>query len=215
MNTFQWQGDTYPHPPGFEGLGADDWFLRVERIRDRVMQADQLDLPPMTDADGNPLDAEEVVLMHEFGFQSGGQFEAFRNWGAVGWASQTGENTGDLMARMMMKSREIIMQEKAAAMAAPSGGGAFDPVEGVTLETWAGLQAAIASGGDAAAIMAGAGLDDARWQRVSSEWNARMASDITATIATAYANAFTGAGQGQFGAAGAAAATSRAKYGGA
>ncbi len=208
MSTFQWQGDTYPLPHGFAGLSIDDWFLQLERIKERVMQADELDLPNMVDADGDELDPEEVVLIHEYGFQSGGHYECFRNYSAYAWAHQTGEDPANLMFRMASKCREIIMNEKIAAMGAPGGGGAFDPVEGITLEQWAGMQAAIASGGDAAALCAQAGIDDGRWQRVSAEWNARMASDTTATIATAYGNAFAGAGTGAFGAAASAAVNS-------
>ncbi len=184
----------------------EDWFLKLEQVRDRMMQADDLDLEPIYDEDDDELDSEEVVLIREFGFQNGGHWEAFRNWGSMGWSSQTGEPVADLMMRMSMMSREKIMQDKAAAMTSPGGGGALDPVEGVSLQDWAGLQAAIASGGDAFALVANAGIDKDRWDRVSAEWNARMATDTTATIATAYGNAFAGAGQGQFGAAAAAAA---------
>ena len=86
--------------------------------------------------------------------------------------------------------------------------GEMQPVEGVTLEQWAHIQAAAASGQDVAGILASQNIDAGRWQRVSAEWNARMARDTTATIATAYGQAFSGAGQGQFGAAGQASAAS-------
>jgi hypothetical protein len=210
MSTFQWQGDVFPFPPGFQGLSVDDWYLQLERINDRVMNADELDLPEMVDADGDPLDPEEVVLIKEFGFRTGGHFEAFKNWSAYSWAQHLGEDPGNLMIRMSTKSREIIMNEKMAAMRTPGGGGggALDPVEGVSLETWAAVQAAIASGGNAQALCAQAGIDDARWQRVSAEWNNRMSTDTTATVATAYGNAFASAGTGQFGGAAAAAVQS-------
>jgi len=80
--------------------------------------------------------------------------------------------------------------------------GELQPVEGVSMEQWATLMAQIASGADAGTVASGAGLDSAKWERVSNEWNARMARDTTATIATVYGQAFSGAGQGQFGAAG-------------
>ena len=213
MSTFQWQGDSYPIPPSFQGLSMDDWFLAIERVNDRVMKADELDLPQMLDADGDELDAEEVVLIREFGFSSGDHFEAFRNWGSYGWASQCGENPADLMMRMAMKSRQQIMSEQQSAMRTPggTGGGGLDPVEGGSLEQWAAVQAGVASGGDATALCAQAGIDGAKWQRVSDEWNARMASDTTATIATAYGNAFASAGTGQFGSAAANAVAGQAR----
>jgi len=77
----------------------------------------------------------------------------------------------------------------------------FEPVEGIALEQWAHAQAAIASGAEADPVIAQLGIDRAHWDRVSAEWNARMSRDTTATVATAYGNAFSGAGQGQFAAA--------------
>lgn len=90
------------------------------------------------------------------------------------------------------------MGNKASAMSGPGGG--LEPVEGVSVEQWAQVQAALASGGDVNALIARAGIDRARWDRVSAEWMARMQSDTTATIATVYGNAFAGASQGQHGA---------------
>lgn len=93
------------------------------------------------------------------------------------------------------------MREKGQALTAATGGtGGLSPVEDVALEQWAQIQAGIASGGDADALVAAAGIDRPRWDRVSSEWNARMTSDTTFAVATAYGNAFASAGQGQFGA---------------
>jgi hypothetical protein len=74
-----------------------------------------------------------------------------------------------------------------------------DPVEGVTLEQWAGLQAALAGGGDIDQLLAQARMDRPRWDRVSAEWMHRMTTDTTHTITTAYGNAFAGAAQGQYG----------------
>lgn len=84
--------------------------------------------------------------------------------------------------------------------------GELAPVEGVTLESWAAAQARVASGGTLDEILPVLGIDQACWERVSAEWNARMSRDTTATIAMAYGNAFSSAGQGQFGAAAAAGA---------
>ena len=79
--------------------------------------------------------------------------------------------------------------------------GELEPVEGISLEQWASAQARLASGGEVEPIIAELGIDQAHWDRVSAEWNARMSRDTTATIATAYGNAFAGAGQGQYAAA--------------
>lgn len=88
------------------------------------------------------------------------------------------------------------MQRQVASAAA---GGGFTPVEGVGLEAWAAINAAIASGASADDLLKGAGIDQARWQRVSAEWNARMARDTTFAITTVYGNAFQAASQGKYG----------------
>jgi hypothetical protein len=78
--------------------------------------------------------------------------------------------------------------------------GALAPVEGVSLEAWAAINASIVSGANADDLLKGAGIDPARWQRVSGEWNARMARDTTFAVATTYGNAFQAASQGKYGA---------------
>ena len=73
-------------------------------------------------------------------------------------------------------------------------------MEGVTLEQWAHMQAALAGGGNIDQLIAQARMDRPKWDRVSAEWMQRMSTDTTFTIATAYGNAFAGAAQGQYGA---------------
>jgi hypothetical protein len=198
MGSFEWDGDEYPLPKGWDGLSMEAWFEKLETVRDQLSRADELDLEPMTDEDGDELDPEEVLLIKEFGFKNGGHWEAFRNWGVHRWAAQTGESPTDLEFRMGGTVREKMMASKAGAMS--GGGGGLDPVEGVDLQQWAHIQAALASGGDLEALLKAAGMDRPRWDRVSAEWMARMQTDTTAAIATAYGNAFAGSGQGQFGA---------------
>jgi hypothetical protein len=211
MTTFNWNGNTYPIPEGWAGLSIEDWFYRYETVRDEFMHADEIDLPHMVDADGDDLDPEEVLLIQRYGFQSGGHWESFRNWGVATWAQQTGQSPTDLEFRMGAIARERIQKEKAGAMT--SAGGGLTPVEGVGLEQWAHIQASLGSGGDLNALLGSAGIDRPRWDRVSAEWMTRMQTDTTATIATAYGNAFAGAGQGQYG--GAAAQAAAAGAGGA
>lgn len=197
--TFQWDGDTRPLPQGWEGLSIEDWFYKFETLRDRMMNIDEENLPHMTDEDGDDLDPEEVLLISVFGFKSGGDYEAYRNWMVSNWAAQTGESFTDCEFRMGGIARERIMAEKAGAMS--GSGGPLEPFEGISLEAWAHINAKIAGGGDAAALYGAEGMDQAKWDRVNAEWNARMASDTTFTIATVYGNAFSGAGGGQFSAA--------------
>ena len=84
-------------------------------------------------------------------------------------------------------------------VAKAQAGGGFEPVEGVSLEAWAAINASIIGGANHEDVVKGAGIDPARWQRVSGEWNARMARDTTFAIATVYGNAFQAASQGKYG----------------
>ena len=88
------------------------------------------------------------------------------------------------------------LQGQQQKMAAKGG---FDPVEGVTLEAWAAINASIVSGANHEDLLKGAGIDKARWDRVSAEWNARMARDTTFAITTVYGNAFQAASKGKYG----------------
>jgi hypothetical protein len=88
------------------------------------------------------------------------------------------------------------MMGQQAKMAAKGG---FDPVEGVTLEAWAAINAKIVSGANWEDLLKGAGIDKGRWERASAEWNARMARDTTFAITTVYGNAFQAASAGKYG----------------
>src|SRR6185503_6596044 len=68
-----------------------------------------------------------------------------------------------------MQRHQVEQQQKMAA----SGG--FEPVEGVSLEAWAAINASIVSGASTEDLLKGNRIDQARWERVSAEWNARMA----------------------------------------
>ena len=199
MSYFQWNGNVYPMPQGWDGLSIEDWFYQLEIVRDRLMHADEEDLQPIYDDRRNPLDPEEVLLIRVFGFRDGGHWEAFRAWGVTSWASSVRQNPTDLHSRMTGIARERMMREKAGAMRGQgAGGGGLDPVEGVTLEQWAQMQAALAGGADIDQLIAQARMDRPKWDRVSAEWMQRMSTDTTFTITTAYSNAFTGAAQGQY-----------------
>jgi hypothetical protein len=107
----------------------------------------------------------------------------------------------DIMQLQMNAQQDFMtnqMQERAQGELA----GEFEPVEGIGLDEWAQCQAHIASGGSPDEVIEALGIDAETWDRVSAEWNARMSRDTTATIATAYGKAFSGAGAGQYGEAG-------------
>lgn len=78
------------------------------------------------------------------------------------------------------------------------------PVQGVSLEAWAGANVRISQGRPVEDVIAEMGIERPQWDAVSAEWNARMSRDTTATIATVYGQAFMAGGQGKFAAAAAA-----------
>jgi len=198
--TFTWDDEIYPLIPEFQNLSAAEFFLRLEQVKDRLMHADEEPgLERMVDEDGDELDPEEVLLRTRLGFQSIAHYEGLRNWGAEKYAAEAGEDRTDYEFRMVAVARETLTGMNANAMTSAGGGsGQLDPVEGVSVEQWAQIQARLASGGDLDQLLATSGMDRAKWDRVSNEWNARMASDHTATIASVYGNAFVSSGQGQY-----------------
>src|SRR6187401_996959 len=75
----------------------------------------------------------------------------------------------------------------------------LDPVEGITLEQWAGANAALASGTSTEDAIKSIGVDMPKWDRVNAEWLTRMKNDMTFTIATKYAAAFNTTAKGNLG----------------
>lgn len=133
--------------------------------------------------------------------------EEHMEWMRERVTGKAGALTNMIAQSMLDQKMEEQKQAHAQRAEAMRGeGGDLEPFMGVALESWAQAQAAITSGTPLAQILAGLGIDETTWQQVSAEWNARMARDTTTTIATVYGQAFTGAGAGQFGAAGQAAA---------
>lgn len=88
-----------------------------------------------------------------------------------------------------------LMQGTAKAKAAS---GELNPVEGISLEQWAALNAAIAQGLSLQDMLKGQGIDMARWDKARAEWEARMSRDTTFTIAQIYGNAFQAASKGKY-----------------
>lgn len=85
------------------------------------------------------------------------------------------------------------------------------PIEGVTIEQYAAVSAAVAANQNPAAyaaLLAQHGMDQAKYDRVAAGWLARMRDDTSSALTQLYGRAFGAAGQGQYGAAGAAGAGS-------
>ena len=75
----------------------------------------------------------------------------------------------------------------------------MQPVEGIALQAWAAFNASIVAGTSLEDILKAQGIDRARWDRASAEWNARMARDTTFAITMVYGEAFQNASKGKYG----------------
>ncbi|HEY1956783.1 MAG TPA: hypothetical protein VGH28_14285 [Polyangiaceae bacterium] len=105
----------------------------------------------------------------------------------------------EVVNQRMMNHRMGMTQKlmsQAATKAASSG--ELKPVDGISLEQWAAMNAAIAQGVSLDDMLKGQGVDKARWDRASAEWNARMSRDTTFVVAQVYGNAFQNASKGKY-----------------
>lgn len=194
--SFTWDGDQYPMPKGnWTFATAEEWFFKMEQVRDRMMYAEDENLEPMNDEDGDPLDPEEIVCVLE-GFRDGGHYEVYRTWQMMQWAQQAGEDPQNYEVKMASIALHKVQDAKADSMR--GAGGALDPVEGVSVEQWAHIFAGVAQGQDLNGLLSQAGMDRAKWDRVGAEWDVRMKADTTGSIMKVYGEAFAGGGQSQF-----------------
>ncbi len=154
------------------------------------------------EAAGNRSDEELDAKLSEYGLRDKEHFDEVRS----AFNEQYGEDPDFAQAGLDSRTRSV----KNAMNGRMQGElkGELAPFEGVSLEQWAWVMAKVASGQDVGPHLITAGWDQPKWDRVSAEWNARMGRDTTATIATAYGQAFVASGPGPFGDAGKAAASS-------
>jgi hypothetical protein len=147
--------------------------------------------------------SERAKLFAEYGIQDPQHFHQVRatmeRYMGSADARQRHGDTGNIMQIQANAQQEFMiggMQAQTKAGGALAG--EVQPVEGVSLEQWAAMQASIAGGKPLEAMLSAFNLDQAQWTRVSAEWNARMSRDQTATIAMVYGNAFSAASQGKY-----------------
>jgi hypothetical protein len=162
------------------------------------------------DAHNDP--AKKAQLFQQFHYRDEAHFKQVERTFLKYWGEGSPNDTletyywGDKSMNAMMagRMRQQAEKQKATAAANPE---MMAPIEGVTLETYAQMSAQQAKGlsqDQFVALLAQNGMDQAKFSRVSTGWIERMSKDTTATVATVYGKAFSSAGQGQYGAAGAA-----------
>ena len=76
----------------------------------------------------------------------------------------------------------------------------LEPVEGVTCEQWAAVNAKLASGASKDDAIKGTGMDIPKWDRVNTEWLTRMRNDTSFTISKIYSASFNMSATGNVGA---------------
>ena len=142
-------------------------------------------------------DESRAEIMQTYGIRDRSHWQTVKESCYSVLAQKYGSNE---VGQREMNWRQSEMQAHMMGQVAKTqAGGGFEPVEGVSLEAWAALNAAIIGGGNWEDLLKGARIDKARWDRVSAEWNARTARDTTFAITTVYGNAFQAASKGKFG----------------
>ncbi|MEZ4403982.1 MAG: hypothetical protein R3B06_28415 [Kofleriaceae bacterium] len=152
------------------------------------------------DSDGmyGGTDESRAEIMSRFGIRDRSHWQTVRD-SVMTVMAQTHGSIEEVAQRQMNWRMGQMQRQQQANTAGAAAKGELNPVEGVTLEKWAAMNAAIAGGASAEDILKANGIDQGRWQRVSGEWNARMSRDTTFSITTVYGNAFQAASQGKYG----------------
>ncbi len=102
-------------------------------------------------------------------------------------------------AAMTARMGQMAAKQAAAAAADPT---LLAPVEGISVDIWATAAVAMtklamdATAADVNKVLAGYGMDRAKWDAINAGWMTKMQGDVTGAIATKYGAAFTSA-QGQ------------------
>jgi len=143
-------------------------------------------------------DESRAEIMQQFGIRDRSHWHLVKESNYAVLARKYGSYEEVTQREMNWRQGEM-QNHMVAQTAKTAAGGGFEPVEGIGLEQWAAINAAIVGGQNHEDLLKGAGIDNARWQRASAEWNARMARDTTFAITTAYGNAFQAASKGKYG----------------
>ncbi len=146
---------------------------------------------------GGGTDEERASLMAKYGIRDHSHWLTVKEsvWQVLVKKHGSFEVAAQRQSNFAMERAQALMGQKQAVAIA---GGALKPVEGISLEKWAAINAAIVQGNALEDLLKGNGIDQARWDRAKSEWEARMASDSTFAVATVYGQAFQAASQSKY-----------------
>jgi hypothetical protein len=192
-------GDTWKEAMDSHGLLNDEHYQWLRHYK--LGWSETLAGPGVAEKVAAEIDAAIVEgnaeeLLKEHGFRDEAHFQWFKTqvkkakgkaWAEINVVLQ---ETHKKLDERFEKNKEALKDELA-------------PFKGISMEDWAGANAQLAQSKPLEGILKVLKIERPLWDEVNAEWNARMSRDTTATIATVYGQAFTGAGQGKFGAAGA------------
>jgi hypothetical protein len=144
-------------------------------------------------------DAQLGALAQQYGLLSSNLYSARDYALGVRLEMDDAQRRADKKAQELLDaSNEMQKKEMDSNIAAAKSGGLLDPIQGVSMEDWAGANAKIMSGTPLETILGVLGVEKPVWDAVSAEWMARMSRDTTFAITTVYGNAFTNPNIGKF-----------------
>jgi hypothetical protein len=199
MSTFTYDGETLPIPTLWQNVNnAEEWFYLIEKAKnDCIFQAEKKYQEPVYDSDGDQVNPQTVLLMKDYGFESGHHWEIFQRE----YTNQKWNTTGEDMTNFLWKMGDIGRKKVQAEIEAKEkDGGVLSPIEGITVELWAKANAKLASGGTMEDAYQICSCDAAKWDRVNTEWLARMSNDTEMKIMNIYSAAFNTSATGNMGA---------------
>ncbi len=140
---------------------------------------------------------EDESYLKAEGFENEDHLMGFKDHFQNTVAQKRGISLLDLAGQMAQATQQEMIK---SAETKKGEGGIMQPVEGISCEDWAKVNAKIASGGNKDEAIKEIGVDSAKWDTVNNEWQTRMSNDTTFTISQIYGNAFNASATGNLGA---------------
>jgi hypothetical protein len=142
-------------------------------------------------------DADRARIQAEYGIRDAQHWHVVKE--SVWQVLAEKHGSFDEAAQRMTNFRsQRAMQQQGRLQAGAAAKGALEPVEGISLEKWAAINAAIVQGNDLDDLLKGNGIDRARWDRAKGTWEQRMSTDTTFAVVQVYGAAFQAASQSKY-----------------
>jgi hypothetical protein len=139
---------------------------------------------------------EDESYLKEQGFENEDHLMGFTDHFHNMIANKRGISLVELVGQVAQATQSHIVNN---AETMKGEGGIMEPVEGISCEEWAKVNAKIASGIAVEEGIKELGIDLAKWDIVNNEWQTRMSNDTTFTISQVYGNAFNASASGNLG----------------